>query len=129
MAWYRQEERKREFDPKCVNITFHRRTGKGACFEFLCILKGKLEADKGTGFWLSYLDVQDSASTKAMLNSKNWRMADHFENYTDGEDVWDEDGDSADESYRARVRRRGVARKITAHPTRKPRKRQRTTTT
>lgn len=129
-AFYRRRDRHVELDPVCTNITHYKRTGRSACFEFLCTLKNhqNIQKDRGRNFWLSYLDVQSSPSTREMLMKKGWRMSEHYSHYTDGEDIWDEDGDSHDESYRQRMARRGVPHKITtvAAAKRKPQKRPRT---
>jgi hypothetical protein len=128
VAFYRRRDREVMVDPVCLNISYYRRTGKFARFEFLCTLRCQnIKEDHGICIWLSFLDVQSSPSTRDMLNKKKWRMSEHYSHYTDGEDIWDEDGDSCDENYRLRMARRGFPRKITTTAARRkpPRKRPR----
>lgn len=103
-------------DPICVDIVEYRRVGRGAAFEFLCVFKNKrIQKDPGPGkgVWLPYLDVINSVTIENKLKDVGWRIDDHYDNYySDTESIWDGDGDSCDEEYKARLKRRGAPRII-----------------
>jgi hypothetical protein len=96
-------------DPQCLAITFYRRSGKRANYEFFCLLASAQHQGQPHGFWLSYLDCLAFPAAASKLDK--WRMAEFLDLYSDGEEVWDS-GDSQDEALKERKLRRGKAHEM-----------------
>jgi len=94
-------------DPMCDDITHYKRCGRNALYEFRCLLKSRHMGGPSAPFWVPYLDVRALKDADAQLFSKGWVMRDYFSLYSDGEEVWDSDGDSHDEDLAERRRNRG----------------------
>jgi hypothetical protein len=94
-------------DPHCSAITHFKRTGKYACYEFFCFLYPSNHDSLPRGFWLPYLDVLSLAEAAQQLERLGWTMHDHFQAYSDGEEVWESGGDSQDEQLSLRRSMRG----------------------
>ena len=104
----RGEERASKFDPVCEKITHYRRLGRRGRYAFKCYLRSHRSArSPQAAFWVKFLDVQALPTAKALLEKYGWRMADHWNEYSQGESAWNTDWNSADATISERKRLRG----------------------
>lgn len=112
--------------PLCVAVTHYRRTGRKANFVFYCKLRSRHTlclAERA--IWLPYLCLTRIPEALAILHSCHWIMKDHMDEYTDGEDAWDDDVNTDDEELRERQRRRGQPHLLTSSSSSAPQRRSR----
>lgn len=108
--------------PECTAVTHYRRTGKAANFHFFCKLRrrqGPDDGDEPKGFWLPFTCMLRIPESKCILEASKWRMSDHIHEYSEGEEAWSDDVNSADEEAQSRRARRGQVRALRSPPGRR----------
>ena len=103
--------------PCCKDITFYRRSGKMANFDFLVTYSSP--SMKGEGkIWTSYLDVVQNNSSRAVLANSNFRIEEMVNKYDEDERESVFESHSENGEYVPR-KRKGLPKILTKRRTRK----------